>query len=61
MEMTFKVESEKLVELQNLIKKHGGRFKHNPFELWGKHHVTLTFDDVHNANKFNADMVSSGI
>ena len=61
MEMIFMVDSQKLVNAQKLVKKNEGRFKHDPLELWGKHQITLIFDDVNNANKFNADRLSTGI
>lgn len=52
--MTFYTKTNLLWAIQRLVKKYDGRFVYNPYEVFGgKSRVTISFDDVHNANKFN--------
>lgn len=53
MEMTHWSKSSTLVHTQNLVKRFDGRFVCNPVNHYKERHlITLTFEDVENANKF---------
>ena len=55
--------TEKLLLLQQLLSKHGGRFTQNP-RIWksfyeNKEYATVSygFDDVHACNRFNQELL----
>jgi len=55
MKMTHWSKTANIVFTQRLVKRFNGRFVGNPinYERTGKSLITLTFDDVNNANKFS--------
>ena len=54
MEMSFKVNTNILRTIQQLVKKYDGRFIGNPYPAYNdKSRVTISFDNVENANKFD--------
>jgi len=54
--MTFYAPLWAAKEVQELVKKHDGRFVTNPLSLWTKIEVKVSFDVVENANAFNRDL-----
>lgn len=55
MTMTHWSKTRNIVFTQRLVKRFNGRFVGNPidYKRTGKSLITLTFDDVNNANKFS--------